>query len=304
MSNIFICNRENLGSSIGLSEDSNFKLTNTIKGGLLWGMYSMQICLGNMQSYTRSKINGKDIIKCKKIQDKFGCNIYSHMPYVYNLCGSAKCLCWSGNKEQDNKSLQMIKSIEYELNILSNFNKGKYKSGCVIHPGSVNNSRKDKKILQKGLETIAQTINKIKFPENSMLLLENCSFEGNKLAKDLDELVKIYELVKCKENVGICIDTAHLWGCGEKNMNMGKIDDINNFLKEFDSKLGLDKLKLIHLNDSRVKFGSHKDAHQLIGQGYIWKNNLDTLGYFLDKTKNIPTVLETSPTDYYVIQSL
>lgn len=302
MSNVFICNRENLGSSIGLSDDVNLKLTNSIKNGLKWGMYSMQICLGSMQSYTRSKINKKDIIECKKLQDKFGCNIYSHMPYVYNLCGSSKCLAWNGNKEQDNKSLQMIKSIEYELDILSNFNRGKYSSACVVHPGSIDKSRKDKKILQKGLETIAETINKIKFPENSMLLLENCAYEGNKLAKDLDELVKIYELVKCKKNIGICIDTCHCYGSGE--YDMGKRDDIDRFLKEFDSKLGLDKLKLIHLNDSKEKFGSRKDRHFFIGQGYIWKNNLDTLTYFLDKTKTIPTILETSPMDYFVIQSL
>src|SRR5579872_386016 len=196
--NIFLCERENLGSTIGLSTSNDMKLTNTIKNGLNWGMYSIQFCLGSMQSYTRSKITKFDINESVKLQTKFGCNIYSHLPYVYNLCGSVNQLCWNGNESQDNKSLKMIKSIEYELNILSNFNKTKYKSGCVIHPGSLNNSKNDKKILQKGIETIAETINKINFPEHSMLLLENCAGEGNKIAKNIDEIVKIYELVKCK----------------------------------------------------------------------------------------------------------
>jgi deoxyribonuclease-4 len=301
-SDIFYCKQENLGSSISLSADTNLKLTNTIKNGIKWGMYSIQFCLGPMQSYTRSKINKKDIIEAVKLQTKYGINVYSHMPYVYNLCGSAKCLAWNGNKEQDNKTLRMIKSMEYELDILSNFNKGKYRSSCVIHPGSLDKASKDTKILQKGIETIAETINKIKFPEKSMLLLENSAGEGNKIAKNIDELVKIYELVKSKENVGVCIDSCHMFGAGL--YNMGKICDVDNFLKEFDSKLGLDKLKLIHLNDSMEKFGSKKDRHELIGRGYIWQDNLDVLRYFLDKTKYIPTVLETSPTDYFVIQSL
>jgi deoxyribonuclease-4 len=304
MTNIFFCDRTNLGSSIGLDSSIDKKLTNTFKYASSLGMYSIQLCFGSMKSYTRSKVKDSDIISAKKIQDRSGLHIFSHMPYLYNLCGSSKQIAWDDNKEQNNKTLAMIKSMEYELGIFAKFNTGKYKSGCVVHPGNLNKSQENKKILQKGIEAIAQTINKIKFPENSMLLLENCAGEKNKIAKNLDELVKIYELVKCKENVGICIDTCHLYGCGEKNMNMGKVDDINNFFKEFDHKLGLDKLKLIHLNDSKEKFGSCKDRHEYIGQGFIWNENLSILSYFLDKTREIPVVLETCIDDYYVIQSL
>jgi deoxyribonuclease-4 len=302
MDEIFLCSRTNLGSSIGLDNSKEHKLTNTIKDGLLMGMYSIQICLGPMQSYNRSTIIKKDILTTQKLQERYGINIYSHTPYIHNLVGSSKIPAWSGNKDQDTKTLRSIKSLEYELGIISNFNKGKYKSGIVIHPGNLYKSHEDEKILQKGIEKIAETINKIKFPEHSMLLLENSSGEKNKIAKDIDELKKIYELVKCKKNVGICIDTCHAFGSGL--YNFGKVSDIDNFLKEFDSKLGLDKLKLVHLNDSNEKFGSKKDRHQLIGQGYIWKNKLDVLSYFLDKTSNIPCVLETSPSDYSVIQSL
>jgi deoxyribonuclease-4 len=300
---VFFCHRNNLGSSIGLDPSSSLKLTNTLQHGANLGMYSIQICFGSMKSYSRSKTNDKDIASAKKLQNRSGINVFSHLPYIFNLCGSSKQIAWDDDEKQDRKTLQSIKSIEYELGIFSNFN-DKYKSGCVIHPGSLDKSRKDKKILQKGIEAIAQSINKIKFPDNSMLLLENCAGEGNKIAKNIDELVAIYDLVRSKQNVGICIDTCHAFASGEKNSNFGKIDDINNFLKEFDSKLGLDKLKLIHLNDSIEEFGSKKDRHACIGTGKIWKDNLSVLSYFLDKTKTIPTVLETYVSDYYVIQSL
>jgi len=299
---VFFCERNNLGSSIGLDPSSSLKLTNTLQYGANLGMYSIQICFGSMKSYARSKTNANDIISAKKIQDLSGINVFSHLPYLYNLAGSSKQIAWEDNKQQNAKTTAMIKHIEYELDIFYNFNTHKYTSGSVIHPGNIENSHKNKKILQKGIEAIAQSINKIKFPENSMLLLENTAGEKNKISKNLDELVSIYELVKCKENVGICIDTCHAFGAGL--YDFGKVDDINNFLKEFDSKLGLDKLKLIHLNDSVEPFGSKKDRHEYIGHGKIWKDNLSVLSYFLDKTRNIPTVLETCIDDYYVIQSL
>lgn len=302
---IFFCERTNLGSSIGLDDSKDKKLTNTINHALTCGMYSCQICLGPMKSYTRSKIEQKDIEETKKIQKQYGINIFSHMPYLYNLCGSSKQIAWGigkeESKEQNNKTKAMIKSMEYELKVLSNFNNDKYTSGCVVHPGNLYNSHKDDKILEKGIEAIAQTINKINFPEKSMLLLENSAGEKNKIAKNIDELAKIYELVKCKENVGICIDTAHLWG---GNYNMSKVEHIDNFFKEFDHKIGLDKLKLIHLNDSKVKLGSGVDRHEYICRGNIWKKDPSILSYFLDKTRNIPTVLETCEEDYFVIQCL
>lgn len=301
---IFFCERTNLGATIGIDPSSSLKLTNTLQYGANLGMYSIQMCFGSMKSYSRSKTNSNDIICAKKIQDLSGINVFSHLPYIMNLAGSSKQIAWAGDKKQDQQTLKVIKSIEYELDIFANFNTHKYTSGCVIHPGLLDKSKKDKKILQKGIEAIAQTINKIKFPENSMLLLENCAGEGNKITKNIDELVSIYELIKCKENIGICIDSCHAFASGEKNSNFGKVDDINNFLKEFDSKLGLDKLKLIHLNDSVEPFGSKKDRHEYIGHGKIWKDNLSVLSYFLDKTRNIPTVLETCIDDYYVIQSL
>lgn len=299
--NIFFCQRTNLGSSIGTYDNPN-KLTNTINYALSLGLYSCQICLGPMKSYTRSKVDQKDIIETQKLQKQYGINIFSHMPYLYNLCGSSKQIAWNGNKEQDDKTKSMIKSMEYELKVFSNFNTEKYTSGCVVHPGNLFNSHKDEKILQKGIEAIAQTINKINFSENSMLLLENSAGEKNKICKSLDELVKIYELVKNKSNVGICIDTCHFYAGGQ--YDFGNIDHTNKFLKEFDHKLGLDKLKLIHLNDSKSKFKSGLDRHEYIGRGYIWTDNLISLSYFLDKTKNIPTVLETCVEDYFIIQQL
>lgn len=283
------CERTNLGSSIHFSESC---ISSSLLYAIQHGMYSCQFFLGGNMGTKRSKVSDKDIEFANKILKRFPTNVFTHMPYTYNLCGSVKSLAWSGDKEQDAKTKNVIKSMSYELDTLSKVN-----GGCVVHIGSY----PDK---DKAIKTIAQTINKIDFNLKSMLLLENGSGSknGSKIGSDIDELSKIYSLVKNKDNVGFCIDTCHIYAAGV--YDFGKTRDIDLFLKEFDSKIGLEKLKLIHLNDSKEAFRSYKDRHEKIGQGMIWENNIDPLVYFLDKTRNIPTVLETYVTDYRVIQSL
>lgn len=292
LTTVLCCNRNNLGSSIHFVDSS---LTSTLLYAVQHGMYSCQFFLGGNMGTKRSKLD-KDDIKCaKKVLKRFPINVITHMPYTYNLCGSVKSLAWNGDKTQDKKSHIMLGAMQYELDTLSQVG-GK----CVVHIGSY----PDKK---KGIEAIANTINKLDFssiPNQKKLLLENGSGSknGNKLGSNIDELQQIYSLVKNKDNIGFCIDTCHIHAAGE--YDFGKIDDTNNFLKEFDSKIGLEKLELIHLNDSMTKFESYKDRHQMIGQGTIWGKDIDPLVYFMDKTKDIPTVLETYVSDYKVIQSI
>ena len=80
---------------------------------------------------------------------------------------------------------------------------------------------------------------------------------------------------------------------------MSKIDEISRLFKKFDELIGLDKLKLIHLNDSCVPLGSKKDRHAMLGTGFIWTDNQDSLVYLINLCKklNINIVLETCPED-------
>lgn len=335
MTDLFFAERTNLGSTISFSKE----MVNSMDFAIKMGMYSFQIFLGGRMSCRRSKLSEKDIKDTVQMQEKFKMNINSHLPYTYNLCGnfSKRSLAWNGDKYQDKNTTESLKAIEYELDVLSNFNNKNGKAGCVLHLGSWDGggrsgkgkvkrveSKETKKLIEVkdlkdgidpddvGLLAACKSINKIDFPDNSMLLLENMT-SGNKLCKDIREMQNIWSVVEQKKNVGWCIDTAHIHGEGQ--YDLGTIDGIDRLLVDFDSTIGLENLKLIHLNDSMVKLGDKRDKHETIGNGFIWggvfdksmgahskDNRMSALSYFMDKTRKIPTVLETSISDYPIIQ--
>lgn len=258
-----------------------------------YGMKAFQIFLGNPYTLKRSIPSSEDIKKSKAVSDYWDMSVFSHFPYISNLAGSKKSIAWNGDSEQDRKTTALIKSIETELNIMSNFKK----NGVVIHPGNFPDRH-------KGLLTIAKSINKIKFPKNSLLLLENSAGGGTSLCTTLDELKTILDNVKNKENIGVCIDTQHLFSVGDYDLRNEK--EIDRFFSDFNRIIGMEKFKLLHLNDSKTPLGSCVDRHELIGDGYIWKDRKCALRHLLIKchTFNIPTILETHSLDMIKINEM
>ena len=276
---------------VGEHVSFRWNISGSVEEAIHKGMYSMQIFMGNPKSaWNRAKISVEDITKVNTILKKYPMNIFTHYPYCANLAGKSctNGLAWNGNVTIDNSMLGVIKALEYELQIMSNFIHKNIRSGVVIHPGSY----PDRKL---GHENISKTLNKINFPKNSILLLENCAGEGNKLCKTLQELQDVISGVEenKRSHVKICLDTAHLWGHGEYNLRMK--EEVDRLFHDVDHILGMDKFYLLHLNDSEVPFGAKKDAHADIGKGYIWKDDFQSLVYLLNRCKEhrIPMVLET-----------
>jgi deoxyribonuclease-4 len=275
------------GSHIGYSGN----LTDTLKTATNLGMNSCQFFLGNPQSATRSKVTENDISRSVVHAHRFSLKCFSHAPYIYNLCGSKSCLCWSGSKEQDLKTKNIMKSLEYEMDVL-----GSIGGAVVIHPGSC----ADRKL---GLETIVKTLDKLNFKDHSKLLLENCAGQGDTLAQNFQELSSLLN-TKNRDNIGICLDTAHIWGVGDYDIST--ITGIEKMFTEFDKHIGLEKLELLHLNDSMVNIKSRKDRHSCISQGEIWSKDLSSLRFLLSKLEKeqIPFVLETVVEDYNVVYDI
>ena len=257
----------------------------TIEEAINNEMNSVQFFLGNPKSFTRQRLQKDDIVNSFQLSQEYNLNVFSHYPYTSSLCGSVNSLAWNGDKEQDMKTTKILKELEYELNTVC---KLAPINGVVIHPGSNKNTI-------GGLESISKSINKINFDRNSMLLLENCAGEGTKLCKtfqDIGAVMKNIDATK-KNNVGVCVDTAHIYGSGLYNLS--KKDEVDKMFHEFDKYIGIDKFNLLHLNDSMVKFGSNKDRHECLCHGFIWSQNCDSLKYLLNKCdeNNIPIILET-----------
>jgi deoxyribonuclease-4 len=272
-------------------------ITPTISQSINMGMYSCQFFMGSPKSYTRQFITPSDIKSTQKLIKRFPMNVFTHFPYIASLNGSVKDLAWSGNLIQDEKTNNMLKGLEYELSVVSNFNKNR--SGVVIHPGSY----KDCNI---GLDTVAKTINKINFTDNGRLVLENCAGEGSKLCKDFVEIARVMDGIDSskKENIGVCVDTCHIFASGIYNLK--NCNEVDRMFFDFDRYIGLNKFTLLHLNDSKTIFGSKKDRHELLGKGYIWEDSFESLIYLLNKCKEngIPMVLETVVEDMLTLYSI
>ena len=213
-------------------------------------------------------INDVEEFKSICIEHGFG-PFLVHAPYTLNLCS---------NKEKTKEfSFQVIKEDLSKID--EYFGGGLYN----LHPGSHVGQG-----MVTGINLIIDALNK-SVPEGckSTLLLETMAGKGSEVGGNFEEIKKIIDGVDSRINTGVCMDTCHIYDAG--------YDIVNNLecvLKKFDSVIGIDKLKAVHLNDSMNQLGSHKDRHQKIGKGYI---GIETFRQIINHPllKDIPFYLET-----------
>ena len=154
----------------------------------------------------------------------------------------------------------------------------------VLHPGS----SKKKMSRTKTISQIARTINDaLESTSTSTILLEIMAGQGDTVGASFGELKEIRDQIRLKNRIGICLDVQHMWAAGIDLTNWDKV------LDDLDDCLGLENLKLIHLNDSKSGFNSRIDAHEKIGNGTI---PIKILRNVINhpKTRAIPKILETS----------
>ena len=142
----------------------------------------------------------------------------------------------------------------------------------VFHTGSHRGSG-----VEAGIARIAEAIRRIlpETPPEVMLLLENDVGAGNSLGYSFEQLGAVIDLLPdYRERLGVCIDTAHLWGAG---YDISNASTTREMLEQFDRIMGLDRLKVIHLNDTEMVLGSHRDVHARLGEGIIGEEGLRVL---------------------------
>ena len=131
------------------------------------------------------------------------------------------------------------------------------------------------------------------------ILLETSSGQGSEMCITLDELSKFINKLlhntnkKISERFGICVDTCHIYNAGY-DLNTSK--DVYNYFKEFDLKIGIKNIKLVHLNNSKTDLGSNIDRHENLEKGKIKMNGIEEIIKFCFKL-DIPIILET-PDEY------
>ena len=216
------------------------------------------------------EIQQEDVERYKEIsrQHEFG-KIVAHAPYTMNACAAKEDL----REFAKNILTDDLKRMDYIPGNYYNF-----------HPGSHVGQG-----VQTGIEKIAQVLNAVLKPEwNTTVLLETMAGKGTEVGGNFEEIRQIMDLVECREKLGVCMDTCHLWDGGYDIV--GGLDGV---VEEFDRVIGLEHLKAVHLNDSKNPLGSHKDRHEKIGEGHI---GLDALAAVVQhpKLRHLPFILETT----------
>ena len=233
------------------------------------GANTFQFFTRNPRGGTAKAIDIDDVNRfmalCK--ESDFG-TILAHAPYTLNLC--------SAKPEVRQFALDTFKDdisrMELIPNQLYNF-----------HPGSHVGQG-----TEVGIDYISGALNEILYEDmTTTVLLETMAGKGSEIGKTFDELREIIDRVDLDEKLGVCLDTCHVYDGGYDIKN-----DLDSVLNEFDRIIGLDRLKALHLNDSKNPFASHKDRHEKIGRGSLGTDAFENIVNH-PVLKNLPMFLET-----------
>ena len=197
--------------------------------------------------------------------------LVAHAPYTYNLC-SAKPETVEFARRAMREDLERIELMPGHL---YNF-----------HPGA-----HVKQGANEGIRLICEGLNDVLEPgQATTVLLETMAGKGTEVGRSFEELARIIDGVEHDELLGVCLDTCHVADAG-----YDIVGDLDGVLDEFDRVVGLDRLRALHLNDSKNPLGSHKDRHERIGEGTL---GLETFRAVVTNPRlaSLPMVLETPQT--------
>src|SRR3990172_1718355 len=148
---------------------------------------------------------------------------------------------------------------------------------------------------EEGIEAVSQGVNRAfeKAKSQVSLLLENTAGQGSEIGYRFEQIEKIITGVDEEKRMGVCLDTAHTFEAG---YDLSSKDGLDRTLESFDRRLGLNRLHLLHLNNSKTPLGSRKDRHWHIGEGYI---GVEGFRYIVNhpSLRQLPGIMETPRTD-------
>ena len=246
------------------------------KGYLHMGKEAVSIGANTFAFFTRNPRGGsakaidpedvKAFLEYAKAHDF--ATLVAHAPYTLNACSDkAQTREFALNTMRDD-----LMRMEYTPNQYYNF-----------HPGSHVGQG-----VEVGIDLIVKQLNAVLTKDmTTTVLLETMAGKGSEIGRSFEELKTIIDGVELDEKLGVCLDTCHVYDAGYDIVN-----DLDGVLDEFDAVLGLDRLKAIHMNDSKNPFESHKDRHEKIGEGNL---GFETMVKVINhpKLKGLPIILET-----------
>ncbi|MFI4875779.1 MAG: deoxyribonuclease IV [Blastopirellula sp. JB062] len=213
-------------------------------------MECVQLFTKNNNQWRAKEITEKDVQRFRDALDAQKIrHPLSHASYLINM-GSPKTELWEKSRDAMIVELQRADQLGIPY--------------VVVHPGAFVDSSEEEGIaaVVKALDEVIEATESL----DSICLLETTAGQGSCLGHTFEHLAAMLDGVKRKDRVGVCLDTCHIYAAGYP---LGTKQEYESTWKQFESLIGLDKLKAIHLNDSKKPLGSRVDRHEHIGKGCL-----------------------------------
>jgi deoxyribonuclease IV len=257
-----------IGSHVSMSGKK--MLLSASEEAVSYGANTFMIYTGAPQNTRRKKIEDLNIEAGRLHMEQNGINeIVVHAPYIINI----------GNTQNPDTFDLGVRFLRSEIDRTEAIGARQ----IVLHPGAHVGAGSD-----KGIEKIIEGLNEVLSSEDKVqIALETMAGKGSECGKSFEELAMIIDGVTHNDKLSICFDTCHTHDAGYPI-----VEDFDGVLNEFDKIIGLDRLKVLHINDSKNEVGMRKDRHENIGFGHI---GFDALSYIVHHPQltHVPKILET-----------
>ena len=240
------------------------------------GRTALELGANTFQFFTRNPRGGRakelDLADVQALNDlmnteSFG-PVVAHAPYTINPC-AAKAETLEFARQTMAEDLERLEHVD---NCFYNF-----------HPGSHVGQG-----IEAGIAGIVETLDEVLQPNRrTVVLLETMAGKGTEVGGRFEELRAVLDRVRRPERLGVCLDTCHVWDGGYDIA--GHLDAV---LEEFDRVIGLERLKALHINDSKNPLGSRKDRHERLGEGTLGLETFRAVVHH-PALRGLPMVLET-----------
>src|SRR5699024_3641999 len=235
-----------------------------------YGADTFMIYTGAPQNTRWKPIEELNIEAGKEHMEEHGMSdIVVHAPYIINIANTTKPATFELGVEFLRSEIDRRHAIGSKQ--------------IVLHPGAHVGAGAD-----KGIEKIIEGLNEVLVADDTVQIAsETMAGKGTEIGRTFEELAKIMEGVQHNELLSVCLDTCHIHDAGYDVVN-----DFDGVLNEFDKIIGIDKLKVIHVNDSKNPVAAHKDRHENIGFGHIGFDALHKVVHH-PQLDHLPKILET-----------
>jgi deoxyribonuclease-4 len=240
------------------------------------GCETIQFFSRNPRGWKYSPLNKNEVeLFRSSIQSSNLFPVFLHLPYLPNIA-------FLKSKYYKQSILSLVTDLQRADHLGAQY--------LIIHIGHRMGSTED-----QAMEAVSQGIDQAfqKVKNNVILLLENTAGQGSEIGYTFEQIKKIIEGVEENDRMGVCLDTAHSFEAG---YDLSNKDGIEKTLQSFDQTIGLKKLYLLHLNDSKTPLGSRKDRHWHIGEGSIGLEGFRTLVNH-PLLRHLPGIMETPRKD-------